>query len=196
MQLEIPSKLEHYSVTQAASLIDYLATNPFDKPTIYTMCELISVVSGKSVDDIKKIDIENVKSTFKLILETVKRKNSNPPKRIKIEGNWYQFNQDLAAKEWTAGRFIDADVIGQDIAEYPARLLAILYIKEGTKYGEENMQDRADLFLKNFRGDHYMDVIHFFLQKREKLYPGFMVLQIARSKLSMKEAIKEIKNAG
>jgi hypothetical protein len=196
MKLHIPISLDKYTLTEAARLMDYIATNPFENVTIITMCEVVAAVTGHSVDAIKKVDIESVKKAFAYIIKSVDRKKQKPPKEVTIQGITYEFNQDLAHKSWSAGRFIDADVIGQEVLTYPGKFIAILYLRKGTQYGDEKLEDRAELMTKHFRGDHYVDVVDFFLQKREQLLPGFMVLQTARSQMLRQKALKIIQNRG
>lgn len=180
MKIILPKTLDKYSLKQAANLLKVLGTYP-KSPTIKDMVKVISAVSELPEKELMRCDFRAIKQAFVHIIGTATRISKLPPKEVTIKGQVYFFQHDFQSGEWTGGRYSDADTHTVGIEMDPEKFVAICYIEKGTKYGDKPLKARAKIMKEHFRGDHFIDLYGFFLQKHQQLTPGYLVLQIARA---------------
>lgn len=193
VKIELPSSLEFYKVRQAHDLLEFLRNKKdTDKWTAKDMLQVISIASGVSVADLRRVDIAQIKEAYQVVIKAMKRERRDPAAEVTINGVVYVFDKNMG-KDWHAGRFVDAENAGTDMAEFPEKFAAICYMEKGKEYDDTTVEDRAEIFRDHFPGDLYVDLTAFFLQKYEKLAPGFSVLQIARSQLATQKALRMLK---
>lgn len=197
MKIVLPATLAKYSLTQASAVMDYFnAKTKGHQWTIHDQVDLISVVTGIEVKLLRRVDIPSIQQAFAHIGKTVNVPRQQPPAEVKLSGKKYIFEKDLGHKSWTAGRFIDADNSGQEIIEHPEIFVALCYIEKGKHYDDQDLNDRAQVMLKHFSGQHFIDLTTFFLLKYEQLTPGYSILQSARSQILQSQALKEMRKYG
>ncbi len=204
MEIKIPANLDNWNVRQVSKVIDYLnAENDTEKHVIVKMCELISCVTGHSVEQLLRCDVNALKEVFQVIQKQLPEKFVKPPNYVTIENQKYFFNQDIGSLDWSAMRFMDADNNSIDVSTKPERLAAICYIEDGKKYGyppEEGgcmeLDKRADIMLKHFKGSDFFNLQAFFLRKYDQLQPGFLLLQIAKAQHLKNKAAKLMREGG
>lgn len=193
VKIELPSSLKYYKVRQAHDLIEFFRTKKAtDKWSVKDMLQVISIASGVSVADLRRVDIAQIKEAYAMVGKAINVPRKEPAPEVTINGVVYAFDKNMG-KSWHGGRFIDAENAGTDMAEFPEKFAAICYLEKGKEYDDTTVEDRAEIFRDHFPGDLYVDLTAFFLQKFEKLAPGFSVLQIARSQLATQKALRMLK---
>lgn len=193
IEIKLPASLEKYSIHQANDLLQFLSSRNNKKDWLtLDILELISIVSGVSVKDLRRVDIGSIKEAYAHLRKTIARPKQDPPEKIKIKGKVYEFDKKMG-KQWAASRFIDAENSGTDLKTFPEKFVAISYLEEGKEYDDTSVDERAELFKNHFPGSVYVDLTDFFLRKFEMLSPGFLVLQNARSQILRKQALTMLK---
>lgn len=195
VKIEIPLKPEYMTIKQANGIMEYFSGgNKAPDVLVLDKIELISIISGVSVKNLRTISIDIINQSYNLIKPLINRQVQEPKEEIEINGTVYVFSKKMG-KEWSSGRFIDSQSAGEEIKENPSKIAAICYLPKGTEYDDSDVDDRARLFDEHFPGDAYIDLIGFFLQKYRRLSPGYSVLSLARKKTSISKAMKMIKQA-
>lgn len=113
-------------------------------------------------------------------------KTSEPPQRITLRGQRYEFIGKDIGKKQPGGWFIDAETIAKDKPEYMA---AMCYIERGMVYAERNertnaiknpLEDRAQVMKEELPLSVYLSLSAFFFKKFKKLETGFLWVQAVR----------------
>lgn len=195
MKITLPKTLKGLSLTQANNLLEYLRTHDGEWG-LDSMCEMVSIFSGLEVEQIKRIDIDSLTSSFKHITKVVERQQKNPPKEINLNGQSYVFNQDFRSKEWNAGRYIDSSNKSLEIDKHPEMIAGICYVEKGKHYGDVPLSDRAEVMKRYMDGETYIDCVAFFLHKLGQLKDGYLILNLARAKQQSLKALKLIVKGG
>lgn len=204
MEIKIPASFDDWNVRQVSKVIDHLTVeHDPEKHILIQICELISCVTGQKVEQLLRCEVKALKQAYKLIHDQLPSKFSKPPKYVTIENQKYFFNQDIGSLDWSAMRFMDADNNSIDVSTKPERLAAICYIEDGKKYGyppEEggcmDLDKRAQIMLKHFKGSDFFNLQAFFLRKYDQLQPGFLLLQIAKAQHLRNKAAKTMREGG
>jgi hypothetical protein len=152
-------------------------------------CQLISIFSGLSVNQVRKAHVDDVLECTRHILEmlsTYKQKNK-PTGRVEIDGVVYCYEPDISVM--TTGQIIDLKLI-ESVQEDPCAALAICYIEEGMEYAQEDHRGkvlnpsskRKEIFKRSFPGDEFIDFFAFFLQQSQQRKLAILGIQMIRMK--------------
>lgn len=197
MKLEIPSKLEYYSIDQANRVIEYMRTDPFEtRSDERAIVGLVAAVTGLPEQQLMRVDMDPLKKAYRLITSQLHRKPKLPPREVTINGQVYEFQQDLNAKGWNAGRYVDIKVHGSILEQAPEYIVAICYIEKESNYMDHPLDARAKLMKEHFSGEHFIDLTAFFLRKYYNMNPGYSLLQIARSQVAREKAMQILQSHG
>lgn len=192
--IEIPNGLEKYPIRTLSKLLFYFTKVSPEGMKIIDIHNIVSIVSGLDLRTIGQLSNNTIKEAFGYILAHMDYLPQRPKKEITIKGITYFFDQDLSnSEDWTGGRYIDADNRGIKLEEEPEYLPAICYVEKGKKYGDVTLSKRAEIMKTHFKGTDFLDLNTFFLDKSEKLKPGYLILQAARSGKIVSESLKHLR---
>jgi hypothetical protein len=160
-------------------------------------CQVISIFSGLSLNQVRKAHIDDVIACFTHIMQilgTYKQKEI-PSGRVTIEGQVYCFDPDFSVI--STGQIIDMKLI-ESVQEDPCQALAICYIEEGMEYCQEDSRGkilnpssrRKEIFKRAFPGDEFIDFFAFFLHQSELRKLAILEIQKIRMKEELKRTMK------
>lgn len=150
-------------------------------------CQLLSIFSGVSINNIKKGNIDDVQQASSQLLSMLAEyKSSDPVGLVEIEGKKYYFYKDF--RFITTGQIIDLKLI-EDIASDPCKAVAICYIEEDMDYCQENSKGRIinptdvryKIFKEHFPGDEFLNFFGFFLREYETRNLAILAIQQLRT---------------
>ena len=150
-------------------------------------CQLLSIFSGVSINNIKKGNIDDVQQASSQLLSMLAEyKSSDPVGLVEIEGKKYYFYKDF--RFITTGQIIDLKLI-EDIASDPCKAVAICYIEEDLDYCHEDSKGRIinptdvryKLFKQHFPGDEFLNFFGFFLREYETRNLAILAIQQLRT---------------
>ena len=150
-------------------------------------CQLLSIFSGVSINNIKKGNIDDVQQASSQLLSMLAEyKSSDPVGLVEIEGKKYYFYKDF--RFITTGQIIDLKLI-EDIASDPCKAVAICYIEEDMDYCHEDSKGRIinptdvryKLFKQHFPGDEFLNFFGFFLREYETRNLAILAIQQLRT---------------
>ena len=150
-------------------------------------CQLLSIFSGVSINNIKKGNIDDVQQASSQLLSMLAEyKSSDPVGLVEIEGKKYYFYKDF--RFITTGQIIDLKLI-EDIASDPCKAVAICYIEEDLDYCHEDSKGRIinptdvryKLFKEHFPGDEFLNFFGFFLREYETRNLAILAIQQLRT---------------
>jgi len=150
-------------------------------------CQLLSIFSGVSINNIKKGNIDDVQQASSQLLSMLAEyKSSDPVGLVEIEGKKYYFYKDF--RFITTGQIIDLKLI-EDIASDPCKAVAICYIEEDLDYCQEDSKGRIinptdvryKLFKQHFPGDEFLNFFGFFLREYETRNLAILAIQQLRT---------------
>ena len=150
-------------------------------------CQLLSIFSGVSINNIKKGNIDDVQQASSQLLSMLAEyKSSDPVGLVEIEGKKYFFYKDF--RFITTGQIIDLKLI-EDIASDPCKAVAICYIEEDLDYCQEDSKGRIinptdvryKLFKEHFPGDEFLNFFGFFLREYETRNLAILAIQQLRT---------------
>lgn len=150
-------------------------------------CQLLSIFSGVSINNIKKGNIDDVQQASSQLLSMLAEyKSSDPVGLVEIEGKKYYFYKDF--RFITTGQIIDLKLI-EDIASDPCKAVAICYIEEDLDYCQEDSKGRIinptdvryKLFKEHFPGDEFLNFFGFFLREYETRNRAILAIQQLRT---------------
>ena len=150
-------------------------------------CQLLSIFSGVSINNIKKGNIDDVQQASSQLLSMLAEyKSSDPVGLVEIEGKKYYFYKDF--RFITTGQIIDLKLI-EDIASDPCKAVAICYIEEDMDYCQEDSKGRIinptdvryKLFKEHFPGDEFLNFFGFFLREYETRNLAILAIQQLRT---------------
>ena len=150
-------------------------------------CQLLSIFSGVSINNIKKGNIDDVQQASSQLLSMLAEyKSSDPVGLVEIEGKKYYFYKDF--RFITTGQIIDLKLI-EDIASDPCKAVAICYIEEDLDYCHEDLKGRIinptdvryKLFKEHFPGDEFLNFFGFFLREYETRNLAILAIQQLRT---------------
>jgi hypothetical protein len=160
-------------------------------------CQVISIFSGLSVNQVRKAHVDDVIQCFThimMLLSSYKQKEVPSP-RVTIEGVVYCFDADFSVI--STGQIIDLKLL-ESVQEDPCAALAICYIEEGMEYCQEDARGkvlnpsakRKEVFKRSFPGDVFLDFFAFFLQQSEQRKLAIIGIQMARMKIQNQKMSK------
>ena len=150
-------------------------------------CQLLSIFSGVSINNIKKGNIDDVQQASSQLLSMLAEyKSSDPVGLVEIEGKKYYFYKDF--RFITTGQIIDLKLI-EDIASDPCKAVAICYIEEDLDYCHEDSKGRIinptdvryKIFKEHFPGDEFLNFFGFFLREYETRNLAILAIQQLRT---------------
>jgi len=152
-------------------------------------CQVISIFSGLSVNQVRKAHVDDVINCFSHIINilTTYKQKQIPYGRVTIEGVTYCFNADFAVI--STGQIIDMKLI-ESVEADPCAALAVCYIEAGMEYSQEGARGkvlnpsakRKEVFKRSFPADEFLDFFGFFLQQSEQRKLAILGIQMVRLK--------------
>ena len=143
------------------------------KMKIENIIEFLSLVTSATKNELKQINLEDLKDILEHVVKIFTDYKVNKPKTIiTIEEKEYEL---IEPKKVGVGWHIDIE--NSDFEKDPPRLAALMYIEKGTKYGklDENgnmiysNQERQKIFERSMPLNCYLDIVSFFLHKSLEL---------------------------
>ena len=181
IEISVPKTLDDFKVKHARMLIQ-LSTNPDEyKPTMLNKCKHVSMYSGVSIDEIKRMDVNDINKVFNHCMnELSKYVKQEPPKEIKLNGQIYEL---IEIENQSANWLIDYEVDNELFRLQPEKWVAMAYIEKGTKYDDAPNDDREQIFLEHFPARVMFDLADFFLTKYENYMNATVLIQTTKLKV-------------
>ena len=162
-------------------------------------CQLLSIFSGVSINNIKKGNIEDVQQASSQLFDMLSEyKSDEPVGMVEIEGKKFVFQKDF--RFITTGQIIDLKLI-EDIATDPCKAVAICYVESGMDYCQEDSKGRITnpndvrykLFKQHFPGDEFLNFFGFFLREYETRNRAILAIQQLRMMKTTLEMDQQLK---
>ena len=160
--------------------------------------QLVSVFSGLSVNQVKKVHVDDVISLSMNLLDMLNGyEYQEPQSELIIEGKKYIFEKDFAG--YSTGQIIDLKLI-EDVSQNPCEALAVCYIEEGMEYCQEDARGkimnpnkkREELFKGSFPGDEFLNFFAFFFRLLEQRKLAIWGIKMARMKIEKEKINQEL----
>lgn len=166
-EIKLPKSIDDLRIKHLDLINRIDLTKDFSVPF---MVEMISELSGESVDTIRRIDVQDVITLWKQAIKVFGgfKANEKPLEEITINGQVYEMvNPHKVASGW------HMDLDNTNTAEEPERFAGLMYIEKGTSYGEEDrnksviypLAERSQIFAEHMKLVDYITATSFFLSK-------------------------------
>lgn len=151
-----------------------------------TNLELISLLSGKSAEDLSLEELKDWINEIKFLEEPYK------PKEIKSEYNIQNkiYKPVVSLKNIKAGQFIDFQTFIKDPEKNIANIAACFLLEKGKTYGDNDPLEEAEFFDKYLKITDYKDIFNFFTVAWKSYTKAIQ----ASLEKKMKKALKKEKN--
>ena len=160
--------------------------------------QLVSVFSGLSVNQVKKVHVDDVISLSMNLLDMLNGyEYQEPQSELIIEGKKYLFEKDFAG--YSTGQIIDLKLI-EDVSQNPCEALAVCYIEEDMEYCQEDARGkiinpnkkREEIFKRSFPGDEFLNFFAFFFRLLEQRKLAIWGIKMARMKIEKEKINQEL----
>ena len=160
--------------------------------------QLVSVFSGLSVNQVKKVHVDDVIDLSMNLLDMLNGyEYQEPQSELIIEGKKYLFEKDFAG--YSTGQIIDLKLI-EDVSQNPCEALAVCYIEEDMEYCQEDARGkiinpnkkREEIFKRSFPGDEFLNFFAFFFRLLEQRKLAIWGIKMARMKIEKEKITQEL----
>jgi hypothetical protein len=160
--------------------------------------QLVSVFSGLSVNQVKKVHVDDVIDLSMNLLDMLNGyEYQEPQSELIIEGKKYLFEKDFAG--YSTGQIIDLKLI-EDVSQNPCEALAVCYIEEDMEYCQEDARGkiinpnkkREEIFKRSFPGDEFLNFFAFFFRLLEQRKLAIWGIKMARMKIEKEKINQEL----
>ena len=202
MKISVPDSIKACSPSQLAKWI-FLSNGVRDFSTLSNQLDfqvqVVSIFSEFSKERLCSSHPTDIVRVFEHLISILSVHDIKEPTGVvTIDGKKYIFDKDF--NSYNTGAIIDLKLI-ESVYDDPYKVLSILYIEEGMKYGQLDKndkpmnpsKDRIKLFKADFPGDEFLNVFGFFLDYYTKRNNAILALNTAKAMILMESEKNRLK---